>query len=135
MLELLALTVLFYLFFTRKERRAKRAKKFRTIDAEYKDLIESSTDSTATALQIRQLILDLIADSNNDAEKFSDARLAQAQALIDRAGPNALYWLADIASQLALLSAAHINGFSSNISEELGNSVTAESIIKAVAKI
>ena len=135
MLELLALTAIFYYFFTRKERRRKRVKTPRTIDAEYKQLIESSNDSTATALQIRQLILDIISDTNNDGEKFSDARLAQAQTLIDRAGPNAVYWLADIAAQLAYLSAAHINGFESNISEQLNNAATPETIITAVAKI
>lgn len=135
MLELIALTAIVYLILTRKERRRKRAKKFRTIDAEYKDLLESSADTTATAMQIRQLILDIIADTNNDGEKYADARLAQAQAIIDRAGPNAVYWLADIAAQLAYLSAAHINGFTSNIAEELGNSATAESIITRVAKI
>jgi len=135
MLELLALTAIFYYFLTRKDRRKKRAKTPRTIDAEYKALIESSNDSTATALQIRQLILDIIADTNNDGEKYSDTRLAQAQALIDRAGPSGVYWLADIAAQLAYLSSAHINGFESNISDQLKNSATPEAIIKAVAKI
>ena len=135
MFELLALTAFFYFLFSLKDRKRKRAKKFRTIDAEYKELIESSHDATATALQIRQLILDIITDVNNDGEKFSDTRIAQAQALIDRAGPNAVYWLADIAAQLAFLSAAHINGFASNISEELNNSATAEEIVISVARI
>ena len=135
MFELLALTAIFYFLFSLKDRKRKRAKKFRTIDAEYKELIESSYDATATALQIRQLILDIITDVNNDGEKFSDTRIAQAQALIDRAGPNAVYWLADIAAQLAFLSAAHINGFESNISEELNNSATPEQIVISVARI
>jgi len=132
MLELFALTALFYLLLSRRKRRPKR---YRTIDAEYRALIESSADATATALEIKQFLLDIITDNKNDAEKFSDARLAEAQTLIDRAGPNGLYWLADIAAQLAFLSAAHINGFQSNVSDELGNSATPEAIVNLVAKI
>tara|TARA_B110000503_G_scaffold115831_1_gene174448 strand:- start:139 stop:273 length:135 start_codon:yes stop_codon:yes gene_type:complete len=32
-------------------------------------------------------LLSLVADDRDGAEKFSDARLAQAQSILDRAGP------------------------------------------------
>lgn len=135
MLEFLAFFAFFYSIYSWRERKRRRPKKFTNIDAEYRDLLESSHDATAIALQIRQLILDILSDTKSDAERFSDTRLAQAQAIIDRAGPNAVYWLADIAAQLSMLSAAHINGFSSNISENLNNSATPEQVLTLVAKV
>ena len=43
-----------------------------------KELIENSNDATGIGLEIKGFLLDLINDEKNDAEKFSDARLAQA---------------------------------------------------------
>ena len=130
MFELLALTALIYLFLSRK----KRARKPRTLDAELKHLIQESNDATAIGSDIKRFLLDVLNDNANDQEKFSDARIAQAQRILDRAGPAAFYWMTEIAAQLATLSAAQINGISTNVNVELGNSATPEAVVKIVVK-
>lgn len=131
MIEFIVLTALFYLFFNRK----KKPKRAQSIEGEYRQLIESSADATAIALEIKTFLLDVLADNQNDRERFSDSRLAQAQAIIDRAGPNAMYWLADIATQFAMLSAAQINKIPTNIDEQFPESASPEALIHAVVKI
>ena len=124
------MTVLIFLFLNRK----KRARKPKGLDAELKELIDSSNYSTGIGLEIKGLLLDVINDEKNGAEKFSDARLAQAQRILDRAGPGAFYWMADIAAQLAFLAAAQINGIPTNVNVELGQSATPEDIIRVVVR-
>ena len=130
MFELLALTALIYLFLSRK----KRASKPRTLDAELKHLIQESNDATAIGSDIKRFLLDVLNDNANDQEKFSDTRIAQAQRILDRAGPASFYWMTEIAAQLATLSAAQINGISTNVNVELGNSATPEAVVKIVVK-
>ena len=130
MFELLALTALIYLFLSRK----KRARKPRTLDAELKHLIQASNDATAIGSDIKRFLLDVLNDNANDQEKFSDTRIAQAQRILDRAGPASFYWMTEIAAQLATLSAAQINGISTNVNVELGNSATPEAVVKIVVK-
>ena len=130
MFELLALTALIYLFLSRK----KRARKPRTLDAELKHLIQESNDATAIGSDIKRFLLDVLNDNANDQEKFSDARIAQAQRILDRAGPASFYWMTEIAAQLATLSAAQINGISTNVNVELGNSATPEAVVTIVVK-
>ena len=130
MFELRALTALIYLFLSRK----KRARKPRTLDAELKHLIQESNDATAIGSDIKRFLLDVLNDNANDQEKFSDARIAQAQRILDRAGPASFYWMTEIAAQLATLSAAQINGISTNVNVELGNSATPEAVVKIVVK-
>ena len=130
MFETLLLALLIFLFLNRTKRR----KKPRGLDAELKELIENSNDATGIGLEIKGFLLDLINDEKNDAEKFSDARLAQAQRIIDRAGPGAMYWMTDIAAQLAFLAAAQINGIPTNVSAELPDSATPEDIVRIVVR-
>ncbi len=130
MFETLLFALLIFLFLNRTKRR----KKPRGLDAELKELIENSNDSTGIGLEIKGFLLDLINDEKNDAEKFSDARLAQAQRIIDRAGPGAMYWMTDIAAQLAFLAAAQINGVPTNVSAELPDSATPEDIVRIVVR-
>jgi hypothetical protein len=130
MFELLALTALIYLFLTRK----KRTRKPRTLDAELKHLIQESNDATAIGSDIKRFLLDVLNDNSNDQEKFSDARIAQAQRILDRAGPASFYWMTEIAAQLATLAAAQINGIPTNVNAELGGSATPEAIVKIVVK-
>ena len=130
MFELLALTALIYLFLNRK----KKVRKPRTLDAELKQLIQESDDATAIGSDIKRFLLDVLNDNANDQEKFSDARIAQAQRILDRAGPASFYWMTEIAAQLATLSAAQINGISTNVNAELGSSATPEAIVKIVVK-
>jgi len=130
MFELLALTALIYLFLNRK----KRTRKPRTLDAELKHLIQESNDATAIGSDIKRFLLDVLNDNGNDIEKFSDARIAQAQRILDRTGPASFYWMTEIAAQLATLAAAQINGIPTNVNAELGNSATPEAIVKIVVK-
>ena len=124
------MTVLIYLFLNRR----KRTRKPRGLDAELKELIESSNDATGIGLEIKGFLLDLINDEKNDSEKFSDARLAQAQRILDRAGPGAMYWMTEIATQLAMLAAAQINSIPTNVSVELREGATPEDIVRLVVR-
>lgn len=130
MLETLFFTTLIYLFLnrTRKKRRQ------RTLDAELKALIQESNETSSIGAEIKQLLLDVINDDNNDCEKFSDIRINQAQRILDRAGPSAFYWMSEIAAQLALLAAAQINGIPTNVNVELGESATAADVVRVVVK-
>jgi hypothetical protein len=131
MFELLALTAVIYLFINRK----KRVRKPRGIDAELRELVESTYTSDAMAAEIKGYLLSVVADDRDGAEKFSDSRLAQGQAILDRAGPSAFYWMTEIATQLAVLSAAKINGIGSNVEAELGTEgVTPEAVVRVVVK-
>ena len=130
MFETLLFALLIFLFLNRTKRR----KKPRGLDAELKELIENSNDATGIGLEIKGFLLDLINDEKNDAEKFSDARLAQAQRIIDRAGPGAMYWMTDIAAQFAFLAAAQINGVPTNVNAELPDGATPEDIVRIVVR-
>ena len=130
MFETLLFALLIFLFLNRTKRR----KKPRGLDAELKELIENSNDSTGIGIEIKGFLLDLINHEKNDAEKFSDARLAQAQRIIDRAGPGAMYWMTDIAAQFAFLAAAQINGIPTNVSAELPDAATPEDIVRIVVR-
>ena len=130
MFELAFFTTLIYLLLnrTRKKRNP------RTLDAELKALIQQSNETVSIGGEIKQLLLDVINDDNNDCEKFSDTRINQAQRILDRAGPSAFYWMSEIAAQLALLAAAQINGIPTNVNVELGESATAEDVVRVVVK-
>ena len=130
MFELIALTALIYLFLSRK----KKARKPRTLDAELKQLIQESDDATAIGSDIKRFLLDVLSDNANDLEKFSDTRIAQAQRILDRAGPASFYWMTEIAAQLATLAAAQINGIPNNVNAELRGSATPEAVVKIVVK-
>ena len=130
MFELAFFTTLIYLLLnrTRKKRNP------RTLDAELKALIQQSNETSSIGSEIKQLLLDVINDDNNDCEKFSDTRINQAQRILDRAGPSAFYWMSEIAAQLALLAAAQINGIPTNVNVELGESATAEDVVRVVVQ-
>jgi hypothetical protein len=134
MFEFLFIAALVYLVMERRFRKIRQGKKLRGLDAELKTLIEEDGDKTGIAFEIKQYLLSIVEDDKNDVEKFSDARIEQAERILDRAGPSAMYWMTDIAAQLAFLAAAQKNGIPTNIDEEVGTSTTAEAIIKAVVK-
>ena len=112
-----------------------KIKKKQGLDAELKELIESSENSTGVALDIKNFLLRVIQDDKNDAEKFSDEQLAEAERIIERAGSSAFYWMTDIAAQMTMLATAQLNGFPTNVSQELGDSATPEQVIDTVVKI
>jgi hypothetical protein len=104
------------------------------LDGELKTLIDNDGDKTGIAFEIKQYLLAIVEDDKNDLEKFSDVRIAQAERILDRAGPSAMYWMTDIAAQLAFLAAAQKNGIPTNIDAKVGEQATPEAIIKAVVK-
>jgi len=130
MLETLFFTTLIFLFFNR----TKKKRRPHTIDGELKELIQSDQENKGIALEIKNYLLAIIESNNNDDPKFSDEHLAKAQEIIDKAGPGAFYWMSDIAAQLALLAAAQINGIPTNVNAELGESATAEDVVRVVVK-
>jgi hypothetical protein len=133
MLEIFLLSVIITMLLN--SRRSKnRTRKLRGLDAELKELIESNNDSTGIAVEIKHFLLAVIDDNANDRAKFSDDRIAQAQRIIDRAGPSAMYWMTEISAQLAYLAAAQINGLPTNVTEELKSGATAEQIVHLVVK-
>lgn len=131
MIEFLALAAVIYLFLNRKKRQAK----VRGIDAEFRQMVESTYYSEAMAAQIKGYLLSVVGDDRDGATKFSDARIAQAQSILDQAGPAAFYWMTEIATQLAVLSAAQINGLGTNVEAEIGTGpVTPEAIVRIVVQ-
>ena len=136
MVETTFLVGLFFFLLLRKTKSQKlqKARKVRGVDAELKAIIESDNDATGIAFEIKAFLLSVIEDDKNDLEKFSDARIAQAGRILDRAGPSAMYWMTDIAAQLAFLGAAQVNGITTNVNLELGESATPEQIVNIVVK-
>jgi hypothetical protein len=136
MLEFIALFIFFYwlinLFDKRKKRRSWRKP---TLDQELAQLIQSSDNATGIALEVKQYLLDVLDDDKNDREKYSDARLTQGQVILDKAGSSALYFMADIATQLSLVVSAQLNGIPNNIEAQLQGKATPENIINKVIKI
>lgn len=131
MFETLILAILIYLFLSRK----KKPRKPRTLDGELKQLIQHSNYTTAMSSEIKCFLLDVVGDASNQSENFSDVRLAQAEGILDRAGPAAFYWMTEIAAQLSIVAAAQINGQHTNVNVELGETATPEAIVDVVVKI
>ena len=137
MVEFILLFLFFWWLFSRNEkRREKRRKLFKpSLDQELKELIQSEDNSTGIALSVKQYLLDVLDDDKNDREKYSEDRLTQGQEILDKAGASALYFMADIASQLSIVASAQINGIPNNVEADLRGSATPENIINKVIKI
>lgn len=134
MFEFLFIAALVYLYMERRARKKREGRQMHGLDAELKSLIENDGDKTGIAFEIKQYLLAIIEDDKNDLEKFSDARIEQAERILDRAGPSAMYWMTDIAAQLAFLAAAQKNGIPTNVDAKVGEHATPEAIVKAVVK-
>ena len=136
MLEFLLLFVFFYWVFSRFDKKRKKRKLFKpSLDQELAELIQAEDNSTGIALSVKQYLLDVLDDDKNDREKYSDARLAQGQLILDKAGSSALYFMADIATQLSIVASAQMNGIPNNVEADLRGSATPENIINKVIKI
>ena len=134
MFEFLFIAALVYLYMERKARKKREGKKLHGLDAELRELVEQDGDKTGIAFEIKQYLLAIIEDDKNGVEKFSDARVEQAERILDRAGPSAMYWMTDIAAQLAFLAAAKVNGVATSVDAKVGTSTTPEAIVSAVVK-
>jgi len=137
MVEFILLFLFFWWLFSRNEKRKdKRRKLFKpSLDQELKELIQAEDNSTGIALLVKQYLLDVLDDDNNDREKYSDERLSQGQLILDKAGASALYFMADIATQLSIVASAQINGIPNNVEADLRGSATPANIINKVIKI
>jgi len=137
MVEFILMFLFFWWLFSRNEkRREKRRKLFKpSLDQELKELIQSEDNSTGIALAVKQYLLDVLDDDKNDREKYSEDRLSQGQEILDKAGASALYFMADIATQLSIVASAQINGIPNNVEADLRGSATPENIINKVIKI
>jgi hypothetical protein len=131
-MDLILLTIGIYLLF----RGRKKRKLFKpSIDQELKELIQAEDNSTGIALSVKQYLLDVLDDDKNDREKYSDQRLAQGAQILDQAGASALYFMADIATQLSIVASAQINGIPNNVEADLRGQASPENIINKVIKI
>ena len=135
MLEFILLFLFFFWFFNRNQKRKKRKLFKPSIDQELKELIQAEDNSTGIALSVKQYLLDVLDDDKNDREKYSDHRLAQGQQILDKAGSSALYFMADIATQLSIVASAQINGIPNNVEADLRGQASPENIINKVIKI
>jgi len=136
MFEFILLFIFFYWLINRfgKDRKKRRFRK-PSLDQELKELILADDNSTGIALSVKQYLLDVLDDDKNDREKYSVARLAQGQEILDKAGASALYFMADIATQLSLLAAAQINKIPTSLDNQFIDGATPEAIINKVIKI
>ena len=135
MLETIFIASLIFLFLNRNKSRNKtRKKRPRTLDGELRELIQTSNENRAIANQIRDYLLSVIEDSKNDAGTFTDRQLQDAEAILEKAGPHALYWMTEIATQMTLLATAQRNQVPTNVDEELQGPATPEQIVKIVVR-
>ena len=137
MFEFILLFIFFWWLFSRNEKRKERKRKLfkPSLDQELKELIQSEDNSTGIALSVKQYLLDVLDDDKNDKEKYSEERLTQGQEILDKAGASALYFMADIATQLSIVASAQINGIANNVEADLRGNASPENIINKVIKI
>ena len=137
MVEFILLFLFFWWLFSRNEKRREKSRKLfkPSLDQELAELIQSEDNSTGIALSVKQYLLDVLDDDKNDREKYSEDRLSQGQEILDKAGASALYFMADIATQLSIVASAQINGIPNNVEADLRGSATPENIINKVIKI
>ena len=137
MFEFILLFIFFWWLFSRNEKRKERKRKLfkPSLDQELKELIQSEDNSTGIALSVKQYLLDVLDDDKNDKEKYSEERLTQGQEILDKAGASALYFMADIATQLSIVASAQINGIPNNVEADLRGNASPENITNKVIKI
>lgn len=129
MLEFFLIGALFGMFLMR------RKQKKLSLDAELQELIASAGRTKESAEEIRAFLLRVIADERNEIESFNDSQLAEAKRIIEKIGPGAFFWMTHIATQLAFLSAAQINGIPTNVNAELDGAATAEDVVRIVVQV
>jgi len=137
MFEFILLFIFFWWLFSRNEKRKERKRKLfkPSLDQELKELIQSEDNSTGIALSVKQYLLDVLDDDKNGKEKYSEERLTQGQEILDKAGASALYFMADIATQLSIVASAQMNGIPNNVEADLRGNASPENIINKVIKI
>jgi hypothetical protein len=112
-----------------------KARRILTLDQEYRELLDTASRTKESASEIRAFLLRVIADERNGIETFNDSQLVEAERILQKIGPGAFFWMTHIATQLAFLSAAQINGLPTNVEVELRGSATAEDVVRVVVQI
>ena len=107
----------------------------RAMDAELAQILDEHDRVKQDASDIRDYLLWVLEQDKSGAEKFSDEALNRAAELNEQVGAGAMYWMTDIAVQMAVLAEATLRGFSTNVGNELGATATAEEIVKKVVQL
>ena len=113
----------------------KRKRKARGIDSEYRELVETHMQARENGLAVKEYLLQVLDGCQNDREKFSDAMLKRADELYEQVGPGGFYWMAEIASQFILLSAAEINEIPTSVDNNLSAPVTPVQLVNEVVRV
>ena len=107
----------------------------RELDAEYQELVTTHQLARENGNAIKSYLLQVLDDCQNDREKFSDGAIDKAAKLFEKAGPGGYYWMAEIASQFIILSAAEINGIPTSVDAKFGKSVTPQQLVEEVVRV
>jgi hypothetical protein len=129
MLEFLLLGALIGMVLSRKK------SKKNNLDAELEELVMMTHRTKESAEEIRSFLLRVISDERNGIESFNDSQLAEARRIVEKIGPGSFFWMTHIATQLAFLSAAQINGIPTNVNAELADSATPEEVVRIVVQV
>ena len=113
----------------------KNTRRPKQLNADFRNFVSKASDIDSIPEEIRSYLLSVIFADKNGHAKFNEDQIAEAERIIDRAGPAAFYWMSEIATQLAFLAAAQVNGIPTNVGNKLGNSATPEKIIKMIVKV
>ena len=105
------------------------------LDVEYRELIETHNRVKSDASEIRDFLLSVLSDAQNDVPKFGDDRLLEANQIIERIGAGAFYWMTDIAAQMVLLSTAKFNEIPTSVDAALNAPVKPEDIVTEVVRV
>jgi hypothetical protein len=105
------------------------------LEADFRQFVDTANGFDSIPADIRNYLLSVITADKNDDAKFNNHQLAEAQRILDRAGPGAFYWMSEIATQLAFLAAAQINGIPTNVGEKLGACATPEEVVGMIVKL
>lgn len=146
MIEFILIFLFFWWFFNRRERRKSKESKRKsglintlfnkpTLDQELVELTSNLDDPTSMGVEIKRYLIAVLEDEKNDRPKYSDEKLAWGEKILERTGANGLFFMTDIACQLALLNAATINQIPTQIDTTAGKNFTPEYIINSVIKI
>jgi hypothetical protein len=113
----------------------KKNKQPKQLKSEFRNFVSTSEGVESIPADIRAYLLSIIFADKNDHAKFNEEQIAEAARILDRAGPGAFYWMSEIATQLAFLASAQVNGIPTNVGARLGNSASPEEIVKMIVKI
>ena len=105
------------------------------IDAELQEIITEGNRTRESASAIRDFLLKVLQEDIDGMEKFNDEILQEAGELIEKLGPGAFYWMADIAVQMTVLAQCALRDMPTNVEAELGKDASAAEIVRCVVRV